>query len=95
MTAIEIHHLEITPDICGGKPHISGTRLSVHFLARFVNNPDWTAETLADAYGLSPAQVYAAWSYYYDNKDEIDDELRHEDMEINALPNFRDEMGKR
>jgi uncharacterized protein (DUF433 family) len=95
MATVTITHLESTPDICGGKPRIQGRRLTVHFLATFLNDPEWTADKLAAAYDLTPAQVYAAWSYYYDHKDEIDAELQAEQDMLESVPSFREEMERR
>jgi uncharacterized protein (DUF433 family) len=56
---------------------IAGTRLSVAFMTTFLRDPVWTVEKILEYYPfLSPVQIYAAWSYYYDHKDEIDRELK-------------------
>jgi len=60
------------------KPVIAGTVLSVAFLSGFLNKPEWTAERIAQNYELTPAQVYAAWAYYYDHQAEIDAQLETE-----------------
>ncbi len=53
-------------------PRVAGTGLTVAFLSRFIDDPKWPVERICSKYGLTPSQVYAAWSYYYANKEEID-----------------------
>lgn len=64
-----INHIVSTPNKCFGKPRIDGTRITVQYLATLTDQP--VEEVCAD-YNLTPAQVHAAWSFYYDHKEEID-----------------------
>jgi uncharacterized protein (DUF433 family) len=68
-TLTPIQHIQFKPN---GKPFLAGTRFSVAFLAAFVDDPDWSIERICKTYNLTPGQVYAVWSYYYDHKEEID-----------------------
>jgi len=63
-------HLEIAPDTVD--PNIAGRRLTVRFMSIFLNDPEWTVDRICEEYNLVPAQVYAAWTYYYDHKEAID-----------------------
>ncbi len=54
------------------KIRLKGHRITVDFLACFVNDPEWSVERICAEYELYPEQVYAAWSYYYAHKAEID-----------------------
>lgn len=59
------------------KPHSSqyrivGKGITVTFLACLLNDPEWTVTRISEEYGLTPAEIHAAWSFYYDHKDEID-----------------------
>ena len=74
-----IDHIVATPDVCFGKPRIKDTRMTVQFLALFVDDPEWPIHKICDNYALTPAQVHAAWSYYYDHKHIIDAEIRDAD----------------
>jgi uncharacterized protein (DUF433 family) len=71
MTNLSIDHIVRTPGICGGRPRISRKAISVQFIAALYKN-DWTPEQIADEYELTFGEVYAALSYYFDHRDEID-----------------------
>ena len=74
-----------TPGVCGGRPHIAGTGVSVRRIAGWYKMGQ-TPEEIADQYGhLSLAQVYAALAYYHANRDEIDAELATEGAEYGRL----------
>jgi uncharacterized protein (DUF433 family) len=74
-----------SPGICGGRPRVAGTGVSVRRIAgwyKLGHNP----EEIADQYGhLSLAQVYAALAYYHANRHEIDAELAEEEAEYDRL----------
>jgi uncharacterized protein (DUF433 family) len=54
-----------------GRPVIAGTRLRVSQVAEYING-DWTVDDLVRQFDVTPGQVHAALSYYYDHKEEID-----------------------
>lgn len=73
------------PEIRGGRPILAGTGVSVHSVAvRYKHG--LTPEQIADSYGhLSLAQVYAALTYYYANRDEIEADLAEEEKLYDRL----------
>ena len=74
-----------TPGICGGRPRIAGSGVSVRRIAGWYKMGR-SPEEIADQYGnLSLGQVYAALAYYYVNRDEIDAELADEAAEYDRL----------
>jgi uncharacterized protein (DUF433 family) len=77
--------ITVSPGICGGRPHIAGTGVSVRRVAgwyKLGRSPD----EISDQYGhLSIAQVHAALAYYHANRDEIDAELAEEEAEYDRL----------
>ncbi len=75
MTRIE--HIVRTPGACGGKPRIAGTRIRVLDIAYYYN-AGWTVDNIAEELEITPGQIHAALSYYFDHKAEIDDELRQD-----------------
>lgn len=78
-TVHSLNHIVSTPGICGGKPRIDGTRLTVQFLAGFIDDAAWTVAQICADYGLNAAQVYAAWAYYHEHQaafDQIEMETR-------------------
>ena len=50
------------PKILGGKPVIRGTRISVEFILRLIENA-WSIEKICREYGLKEEQVIAAIKY--------------------------------
>jgi uncharacterized protein (DUF433 family) len=67
-----------TPDICGGRLRIDGTRITIHQIATLYKG-GLNAEEIADQYPyLTMAQVYAALAYYHANKEEIEADLGKE-----------------
>ena len=74
-----------TPDVCGGRIRIDGTRITVHRIATLYRQGQ-TAEDIAQTYPhLSLGQVYAALAYYHANREEIDAELAAADAEYDKL----------
>lgn len=68
-------HAYITsnPDICGGEPVISGTRMTVRSITQYVLHQGLTPEELQREFDhLNLSQIYDALSYYYDHKSLID-----------------------
>ena len=76
-TRTEHPHIVMTPGVCGGRPRVDGTRLSVEFIVRQVaagDGPQVIAESYPDGY-VTAAAVYDALSYYHDHKEEMDAEF--------------------
>jgi uncharacterized protein (DUF433 family) len=70
--------LSRSPDVCGGRTRIDGTRVTVHQIAACYQQ-GWTPEEIGDQYPhITLAQVYAALAYYHANREEIDRELEAE-----------------
>lgn len=74
-----------TPDVCGGRLRIDGTRITVHRIATLYKQGQ-TAESIVQTYPhLSYAQVYVALAYYHENQAQIDAELAEMDLEYERL----------
>ncbi|HEX8219613.1 MAG TPA: DUF433 domain-containing protein [Chloroflexia bacterium] len=80
-------HIEITPGIAGGKPRISGHRITVHDIAIWHERLGKTADEIATECDLTLADVYAALAYYFDHRDDIDRDIRESEIFIEALRN--------
>jgi uncharacterized protein (DUF433 family) len=65
-------HIEITPGIAGGKPHIAGHRITVQNIVIWHECMGKSADEVGAEYNLTLADVYAALVYYFDHRDEID-----------------------
>ena len=75
------------PGVQGGEPCIRGTRIPVWVLAAMHKQGD-TAEEILEAYpNLSAAHVYAALSYYYEHRAQIDTVIAVQNVEHDR---FRD-----
>ncbi len=74
-----------SPDVCGGRIRIDGTRITVHRIATLYKQGQ-TAEDVAQTYPhLSLGQVYAALAYYHANRAEIESELTTADALYDEL----------
>ena len=77
MNAVQsINLIAINPKVRRGRPHIVGTTVTVQDVAIAHLYHRQSADGIADWYALTLPQVYAALSYYYDHKTEIDEQLR-------------------
>lgn len=73
-------HITSDPAVCGGSPCIAGTRFSVRVVVSYVLRLGLTPEELqADFPHLSLAAIYDALSYYYDNREDVDAEIKTND----------------
>jgi uncharacterized protein (DUF433 family) len=74
-----------TPEICGGRPRIAGTGVSVRRIARWYKM-GWTPEEIATQIPhLTLAQVHAALAYYHANRDEMEAEMAAEAADADRL----------
>jgi uncharacterized protein (DUF433 family) len=74
-----------TPDVCGGRMRIDGTRITVHRIATLYRQGQ-SAEDIAATYPhLSLGQIYAALAYYHANRDEIESALAVADAQYDEL----------
>lgn len=74
-----------SPDTCGDRPRIVGTRVSVQRIAVW-HKRGLTPEEIRDRFGhLNLAQVHAALTYYYANRDEIEEYLAAEEADYHRF----------
>lgn len=78
-------HIEITPGVKGGRPRITGRRITVHNIVIWHERMGLSADEIASAHDLGLADIYAALAYYYDHRAEIDEELRSDDALVDEL----------
>ena len=80
--AVDIGTLIVcTPGVVGGEPRISGTRISVRNIVTWTRM-GWSPEEIIRHYThLALAQVHAALTYYYANKDEMDKSIAADEAE--------------
>jgi uncharacterized protein (DUF433 family) len=74
--AVIREHIVSTPDTCGGKPRIAGTRIQVKDVALKHERMGMTPpQIVADYPHLTLADIQAALAYYHDHRDQIDAEI--------------------
>jgi uncharacterized protein (DUF433 family) len=76
-TAIpSISHIESSPDICGGKPRVVGSRIRVQDIVVWHERMGLSADEIVSRWPqLTLAGVYAALAYYHDHRPEIDAQM--------------------
>ncbi len=86
MTHTEIGALLVrSPDVCGGRLRIDGTRITVNQIVAWYKQ-GYNPEEIADQYShITLAQVYTALAYYHANREEIEADLVAEKTESERL----------
>ena len=79
------HRIVETPGICGGKPRINGHRITVQNIAVWHDRLGWSADEIASEYDLDLSDIYAALSYYFANREEIDDSIEAGEAFVETL----------
>jgi uncharacterized protein (DUF433 family) len=85
MDSLAVHHIQITPGVCGGKPRVAGHRITVQDIAIWHERLGRSVDEIASEYGLSLAEIHAALSYYHDHREELDESIRQGDAFVQAL----------
>ncbi len=68
-------HIVRIEGVCGGRPIIAGTRISVRTIVERVRLGDSFEQIVENYPPLTLAQVYDALSYYHEHKSEIEGEI--------------------
>jgi uncharacterized protein (DUF433 family) len=86
LRALVKEHIKITPGINGGKARIAGHRIRVMDIVLWHNKCGWSPDEIVSQFPqLTLADVYAALTYYWDHKKEIEAEIRRsEEAETKA-----------
>ena len=72
-------HIEITPDVCGGKPRIAGHRITVQQIVIWHDRMGRSADEIAADYDLDLSDIYAALTYYFDHREAVDHSIETAD----------------
>lgn len=78
-------HIEVTEGIAGGKPRIVGRGITVQNIVIWHERLGKSADEISEEYDLSLAAVYAALSYYFDHRSEIDSQIDSDNAFVAAL----------
>jgi uncharacterized protein (DUF433 family) len=69
-------HIVATPDTCGGKPRIAGSRIQVKHLAIMHERQGMSPEEIvSELPHLTLADVHAALAYHHDHREAMDAEI--------------------
>jgi uncharacterized protein (DUF433 family) len=79
------NHIVITPGIAGGKPRIAGHRITVQNIVIWHDRLGKSADEIATDYDIDLADIYAALAYYFDHREEIDQEIEESEMFVESL----------
>lgn len=71
-------HIVVTPDVAHGRPRIVGHRIRVQDVAVWHERMGMSPDEMADQFGLTLGEVYAALAYYFDHRKEIQRDLEHD-----------------
>lgn len=78
-------YIQTDPAIRGGKPSLTGTRITVADIVLMHLRPGQSLEEIAGKYQLSLAAVHAAMAYYYDQRAEIDRGIAEDEAYVAAV----------
>jgi uncharacterized protein (DUF433 family) len=70
-------HITKTPGVCGGKACIAGHRIRVMDVVVWHEMRGYSPDEIVAMFpGITLADVYAALTYYFDNREEIEEDFR-------------------
>ena len=76
MSQAEVGHITRNPSVCGGKPCVAGSRIRVQDVYVWHEMQGLSADEIVSRFPqLTMADVYAALSYYWDHRDEIERQM--------------------
>jgi uncharacterized protein (DUF433 family) len=78
-------HIAISPEVRGGKPCITGTRITVEDVATMHLRLGQSLIEIAGKYNLALSSVYAAMAYYFDHRADIDRRTATDDEQVESL----------
>lgn len=94
MERTEHPHIVRVEGVCGGRPIIKGTRISVRHIAQLYKAGDSVEEILQAHPHLDATAVYDAISYYLDHQQEIEQEIAENRIEA-LMDKYGMEMDER
>lgn len=85
MDSLTVPHIAISKDVAGGKPRIAGHRITVQQIVIWHERMGLSADEMASNHGLTLADVYAALTFYYDHRHEIDEAIAADETYVTQL----------
>lgn len=84
--ALTTNHIESTPDVCGGKPRIAGTRIRVQDIVAWHEVHGRSPDEIVLGYPhISLADVYSALAYYHAHREEITRQMKDDEDFVRSL----------
>ena len=72
-----VKHIDKSPGVCGGRACIVGHRIRVADVVAWHEKRGYSPEEIVLLFpGITLADVYAALAYYFDNRQEIEEDFR-------------------
>jgi len=85
-TGVQLDALLVrTPNVCGGRLRIDGTRITVLRIATLYKQGESPEEIARNYPHLTLGQVYTALAYYHTHQAEVERELADESAEFERL----------
>jgi len=81
MEPVITEHIEIMPEICGGRARIAGHRIRVQDVVVWHDRLGLSPDEIVTQYpSITLADVYAALAYYHDHLQEIREQIQADDV---------------
>ena len=79
-------HIEVTSGVCGGRPRVAGHRIRVQDIVTWHEKEAFSPDEIVSQFPqLSLADVYAALTYYWDHRDEIEKQMRDDKESVESI----------
>src|SRR5438132_13930194 len=90
MENVIAQHITKTPGVCGGKACIAGHRIRVMDIVGWHEKRGYSLDEIVTWFpGITLADAHAAMAYYFDHREEIENDFRHdEELAERLKPQF-------
>ena len=86
MENVIAQHIEKSPGVCGGKARIAGHRIRVLDVVVWHEKRGLSPDEIVAMFpGITLADVHAALAYYFDHRDEVEEDIRREEHPAESL----------
>lgn len=86
MENVIVQHIEKNPGTCGGRACIAGHRVRVMDVVVWHEMRGYSADEIVAMFpGITLGDVHAALAYYFDNRQEIEEDFRKDEQAAREL----------
>src|SRR5438105_11596759 len=90
MGNVVIQHITKIPGVCGGRACIAGHRIRVADIVVWHDHRGYTPDEIVGFFpGLTLADIHAALAYYFDHRQEIEEDLHSEPAPLQGASKLR------